>query len=489
MALFGKAKAPTTDEPQDPGFSAEKAKVFFDRADAVHSTGNYEYGMQLWLQGIRWDPTSMLGLAGFIRSADAYLDENPKGKVSKETRSVATGPKGVGKFVEALLDFGLFRTEGSVALKAAAAAAELGVREPATFLGRHALGLAMSDDKAKKDTFVKLLDVLDKAEDFTAAAQAGDRAMKLDPADGELQARVRNMMAKATMTRGGFEDSGEGGFRKNIRDAQKQAELVEQESLAKTDTTKDAIVERTKAALDQRPDDLPTIEAYTKALLERAKPGDELKAMMLSTQTFQKTGQFRFRQRAGDIQLRLMHRSVLQLERAAKAAPDNAEAQDKLAGALKALRDKELEELRLMVENYPTDLPLKHRLAKVHFARGEYDQAIALFQIAESDARLRDEVRLFLGQSFQRLGGWDDAAIETYRRALSELSTPDSDLGMELRYGLMTALQSKAKADRDKDAALEADKIAAGIAIKNFSYKDIRERREAIKALLKDIAG
>jgi len=51
----------------------------------------------------------------------------------------------------------------------------------------------------------------------------------------------------------------------------------------------------------------------------------------------------------------------------------------------------------------------------------------------------------------------------------------------------MDALAAKAEKDNDEQAAMRADKIAAGIAIQQFSYRDVRERREQIKALLAEI--
>ena len=50
----------------------------------------------------------------------------------------------------------------------------------------------------------------------TAEDVAGEIATRLDPTDGQLQVRVRNMLAQNTMSQGGFDEAGaEGGFRRN----------------------------------------------------------------------------------------------------------------------------------------------------------------------------------------------------------------------------------------------------------------------------------
>ena len=58
---------------------------------------------------------------------------------------------------------------------------------------------------------------------------------------------------------------------------------------------------------------------------------------------------------------------------------------------------------------------------------------------------------------------------------------------MEINYGLMDALLTKATDHRELDAAVEADKIASGIAIKDISFKAIRQKRDAIKKLLAEL--
>lgn len=490
MAIFGKKTAAAGgegDENQPLSFDPKKAKVFWDRAGVVHESGNYEYAMQLWLNGLAWDPTNFESVRSFLRSADAFLQENPKGKLDKGTRSGLNAKGDVRKFVEALLDFGIRKMDATAALRVTEAAAKIGVKQAGTLLGQHALALAQQDGKPRKDMFVKLLDAFEMLEAFNLAAQAGEIAQRMDPSDGALQARVRNMLAKNTMTQGGFDESGEeGGFRRNIRDADKQLRLEQEDSVAKTGSVKDQIVARVEQEYAERPGDLPTVTKYVKALLDRGKPADELKAMAVLGKAYKESGQFRFRKMSGEIQVK---RAVKNLEklRAAAAAGDNPEAAEKLAGAEAALKKMQLEELKLQVENYPTDLPMKFELGKILASMGDHDGAIEQFQQAQDDAKIRRHVQLEMGRSFLALGGWDDAAVGTFRGGLEGIADDTTPLGMELRYGLLCALQSKATNDRSAEAADEADRIAAGIAMQKFNFRDVRERREQIKALITEM--
>ena len=490
MAIFGKKTAAPggDDDAQNTTFSPQKAKAFWDRASVVHDSGNYEYAMQLWLNGLAWDPTNFESVRSFLRSADAFLQENPKGKLSKETKAGLNAKGDVRKFIETLLDFGIRSTDAGAAVRVTEAAARIGVKQAGVLLGQHALALAQQDGKPRKDTFVKLLESFEKLEAYQLAAQAGEIATRLDPSDGDLQARVRNMMAKNTMSQGGFDEAGEeGGFRRNIRDADKQSQLEQEDTISKTGSVKDQLVARAEAEHAARPDDLPTVTKYVKALLDRGKPADELKAMSLLGKAYKDSGQFRFRKMAGEIQMKRSQKTVEKLRAAAEADGAPPEAAEKLEAAEQAFRKQQLEELRLQVENYPTDLALKFQLGKVLAAMGEHESSIEQFQQAQDDAKIRRHVQLEMGRSFLAMGGWDDAAVNTFRAGLEGMPDDSTPLGMEMRYGLLCALQAKAVGDKSAEAAEEADRIAAGIAMQKFNFRDVRDRREQIKALLAEM--
>ena len=495
MALFGKKNNNSNGDDNNEGappppemFSPKKAKAFFDHARTAHEAENYEYAMLNWLKGLAWDPSSMEGLNNFLKSAEIFTVTKPKKGVSKETKSGISTSKGdLGKYISALLEFGLKRMDTSNAIKVTSSAAKINLTEPTKMLGEHALKLALNDQKPKKDMFVKLLDAFEAVLAYKLAAVAGENACRLDAGDADLQHRVRNMLAQSTMTSGGYDDGEKGGFRKNIRNADAQVKLEQEDSVAQTDSTKDAILIRTQNEYEQRPDDIPTLEKYAKALLSRGKGADELKALTLYTQAAKLTGSFRFRKQAGDIQVMRARRTLDKIAAAAQANPEDMEAKEKLEKATKQFNNLQVDELKLQVENYPTDLGLKYKLGNILYQRGEYNDAIEQFQLAQSDPKIRRHVLNLMGKSFRALGGWEDAAITTYEQALDGISDDNSELGMDVRYGLMDALAAKAQKDRDSEAAERADKLAAGLAIQQFNYRDVRDRREQIKALLIDL--
>ncbi|MDQ7012613.1 MAG: tetratricopeptide repeat protein [Planctomycetota bacterium] len=496
LAIFGRKKNDDTGEADSGGsavesasgadeattpdpmpFSPEKAQRFFDHAKTVGETGNHQYAMQLWLSGLRQDPSSMYGLESFLNAA-----VNFEGKPSKELLKSIDGKTDADKYVQAVLSKGLKIGDGPLAVKAVQAAAKIGLSEQAHYLGEQALKLVGS--KPKKDLYVKLMEAFAQVQAFDLAVQAGDAAVRIDPTDASLATDVKNMSAKSTMSRGGFDKTGEeGGFRSNIRDADKQRQLDESERISKTDETIDRLIVDAEAAFRDNPEDMPKLGTLTKRLLERGRPEDEQRAIRLMMKGFESTKQFRFRQDAGKIRLRQLKRTLNTYKERAEANPDNEQYQKEYEQARAKYNDIEIGELKASVEAYPTDLVLKFQLGKKYFDKQDYDQAIALLQDAKGDARYRARALSLLGQSFAAMD-WHDEAIATYRQALEDKATLSDDLQMELRYGLLISLAAKAEADTDLASAEEAEKLASTIAIEQFGYRDIRERREVLKKLV-----
>ena len=83
--------------------------------------------------------------------------------------------------------------------------------------------------------------------------------------------------------------------------------------------------------------------------------------------------------------------------------------------------------------------------------------------------------------------GYRRIDAQNKRQAMETHKLTTDGMGMALRYGLMTALQVKAEKERELAAAEEADRLASSIAVQQFSYRDIRQRRDALKKLIGEI--
>jgi tetratricopeptide (TPR) repeat protein len=466
----------------------DKARRFFDRAQTVHDTGNYEYAMTLWLQGLRMDPTSLAGLESFMKSGGEFLSTTKKSKGPTKDQIAAVSAKSpVEKYLRALLEWGARPLEWQYALKAMEVAARMGLNEAAYWIGERALGLAGQDPKAKKDSFVQMLNLFEKIGGIDRAVVAGDLACRLDPTDGPLIGRVRNLSAQAAMNKGGYEKTGQaGGFRENVRNLDAQKERDEEERLVKSEDVQERNIERAKADYASRPTDDAAITKLARFLLERARPEDEKLAFQILSKGFETNQNYRFKMQAGDIKLRVGRRKLRALKTELEKDPTDTARQEQYNRAARQLLDEEIKEFEERVAAYPTDLNLRLELGRRHLEAGDYEKAIEHFQHARGSPQMLNKALMGLAQAFERLG-WIDEAESTYREAVERHENPNDELGAELRYGLMSTLERKARENRDFSAAEEAFKLASSIAMQRIGFRDIRDRRTALQELVKTL--
>ncbi len=483
--------------PKDPAkgggfeYSPDKAEKFFDRAQGLHDATNFAYAMQLWLGGLRQDPTSMKGLEGFMRSAQAYSLENKgKGPAKDIVKMFSDGKSDLDKYLYDLLMWGTRITDAGLGVRAMNSASKLGLQDPAVWIADRAAGAASQEKRPRVEYLVAAMDLFEKFKRFDKAVVVGEAAVRLAPQDGRLAARVKNMSAESTMHRGGFDQTGQsGGFRQNIRDAQKQKDIEDEERVVKTEETLDRIIEKARQEYEASPGDRPAINKYGKFLLERGKPADEETAHKLFSDAFEVTREFRYKEQADRIRLVQARRKVLGLKTAAEQPGAPESARDEFRRARHALLEQEMAALEEQVAAYPTDLIKKYELGRTYYTLQRYDRAIAMFQEAKSDPKHRSKVLNYLGLSFLAMPGFTDEAIETLRQAMEAHDTPTDETGMELRYGLMRALKTRALENRELADAEEAYKLAAGITIQKIDYKDVRQHRDELKALIAELKG
>jgi len=463
------------------------AKNFFDRAAAIQETENYEYATTLWLQGLRWDPTSMKGHEGFYACASAFGGPAPGKAPSKDQLGAIGGKSPVERYLQALLSWGTRSMDWQLGMKAFEAASKLGLNEPGYWLGSRVLGAAVNDRKVKKEHLVQMMGWFSAISAYDRAVQAGEAAVRLDPADGALVAQVRNMSAQATMNKGGYEASGQaGGFRQNVKDISGQRAREEEERIVKTEDVLIRSIENARKDYEQRPTDPSAIDKLARLLLERGTEADEKDAYGVLMKGFQQTNTYKFKQRAGDIKMRVGRRVLREKKAQLDAEPSNAERVAAYESANRKVLDSEIAEYAERVAAYPTDLVLKFELGRRYAEVGDHEKAIEQFQVAQNAPGQANTVLAHLAASFVAMG-WLDEAEGTYRRALERHEATGDDLALALRYGLMDVLQRRAAESRDLGTAEEAFKFASAIAIQQIGYRDIKTRREQLQALVKEL--
>jgi tetratricopeptide (TPR) repeat protein len=490
----GKGAEPPKDKDKGGGFEFDgtKAEKFFERAVTLHEATNFGFAMNLWLRGLRFDPGSMRGVEGFFKSAGAYFNENPKGEKEsgyRDTVKEFSGRSDLDRYLLAMLEWSAHATDGYYAVKALKAASDLGLGGPAVWMAERAVGAISREKKPRKDQFVEVMEVFKKFDRLDKAVEVGEVAVRLDPTDGRLASDVKNMSAEWATRQGGFDQTGkEGGFRANIRDADKQRQMEEAQRVVSTEEQLDRLVAAARADHEASPNDRSNAIKYIDVLLRRANPEDEEAAFAVASTWFEKSKEYRFRETMDTIRVKQARRKAARLKGLAEQPGATDEAKDSYKAAMKERIVLELRSLEGQVEAYPTDLTRKFELAKLYFQVKKYEEAIGLLQEAKEDGKNRAQVYFYLGLAFQAIG-LNDEAIETLRMAMTMQSPTDEKGVMELQYSLMEALLARGVEQTTIGDVEEANKLASQITMKNFNFKQIGAKRSEIKAALAKLKG
>ena len=495
MAFFrrkgGDSSSPNGDGGADGGLNIqpEKAHAWFRQARTAADTQNYPYAIQCYLNGLKFDPTNVESHKALLEIAGLYRARGGKPASGREIREMLGEKKPTERLAAAELAWVTDATDNALNLKFITEAAGLGLTEVAYWGGEWGVNALARNKKPSKNAFVEYVDLFERIGAYEMAVRVGEIALAMDRTDAKLQARIRNLSAQATMDKGRYDQNvgQEGSFRTSIRDAKGQQERIEDESLAAGEEAVARRIARAKAEYEAKPTDPVVIARYGDLLAKSGDEALEAEAIRVYRQGFKDTSEYRFRVLAGDLMLVQARRKLRSLRDKAEQTGDPTDAARVAQGAREIL-EREVMEYRERVEKYPTDTGLRFTLGEKLFEAGQYDDAIPILQEARSDARHRARSDHLLGLAFLRKE-WFDEAVDSLRAAVDGYELKDDDTHLAMRYDLMLALEAYARENRDLKSAEEAFEHSKHIAMRQIKFRDIAQKRDATRQLVKELRG
>ena len=459
--------------PEEDSQAAAKAKAFFNKANKVAETKNFDYAIDMYLQGLRYTPDALM--EGHLPLAELALQRQSSGskKPSMMERVKRLGGKTP---LEQMLNAEYLFTKdpdhlpyAEAMLKAAIAG---GYDKTAGWIANVIFQAANASQNPSANTYILLKDSYKTLGQFDKAIAAIQRAARLRPEDGALADEFKNLSAELTMARGKYD--GQGDFRKSIKDRESQEMLQAQAGVIKTEDYRVKAVEDARRKIAQNADLPANIFELADALsgLETDQAEDDAIALLEST--YKSRNDFSFKRRAGLLRIKQLKRKIKKAKAAFATNDDDAESKTKLEQLSAQLNNTELEHFKLCVENYPTDLGVKYEYALRLLRNEQYNEAIPLFQEAQKDPRRKIAALNKIGFCFS-MKGWLADAIDVYTQAIESYEIKNDATGKDLRYNLARAYEQQGQTDK----ALE---IYRKIAQSDFSYKDVSQRVDKLRS-------
>ncbi|UCG56497.1 MAG: tetratricopeptide repeat protein [Phycisphaerales bacterium] len=449
-----------------------KAGVFFEKARKAAATKNYDYSVDMYLEGLRLAPDALR--EGHLPLGELALQRRDEG--AKKPTMVEKMKRLRGKTpLEQMLNAEYLFTKdpdhlpyAEAMLKAAVAG---GYKKTAGWIANLIFQTNNASRKPSVQTYLLLKDSYKALGDYDKAVAACQRVIRLKPADADLAEEYKNLTAELTMARGRYD--GEGDFTQSIKDREKQAELYAQGRVVKTEDYRLSAVQAARKALAREPDLERNVINMADVLADLGTDEAENEAIELLEKTHQKKGDFSYKHRAGSLRIKQLGRKLREAKAALSSKPDDPGAKAEVERLSAKINDVELEHYRLAMENYPTDLKAKYEYG-VRLLRNErYDEAIPLFQEAQKDPMRKISAMDKIGYCFFKKGWYADA-VDVFTRALEAREIKDDAVAKELRYNLARSYEEQG----DPQKALE---VYRKIAQQDFAYRDVSKRVDKLR--------
>ncbi len=461
---------PAMDFPEE---LKNRAREFFRKGSEVAYTLNYDYAIELYLDGLNFWPDALEEGHKLLREI-SLRRQAAGGKKSGFTDS-SKYRKGLGKSdkdlmlkAEYLLSKDPINTGHMMDMIKAAVAGDF--RATGEWMANMLFVHTRQQEQNKQafQIWVFLKENYEKLELYAQSLTACQLALQIKK-DEKLEDSLRDLSARTTIK--GYDNDED--FRSKVKDKDAQAQLMDDDKIVKSQDTKQQRLMQAKSEYEADPTVPGKIAKYVNALVETETEENENQAIAVLHQAFEQTQQFQHLQRAGEIQIRQATRKVREAQKRLQAEPGSAEMKQQLNLAMQQALAIELKHYELCIKNYPTEMRLKYEYGKRLMRARKFDEAIPVLQEARTDPRYRIASLNNIGQCFF-YKQWYPDSIEMFQQALENLEDTEGPMAKELRYNLGRALEAAGKTEEALDCFRKVAQL-------DFNYLDVRDRVEALR--------
>ncbi|MBI9018519.1 MAG: tetratricopeptide repeat protein [Phycisphaerae bacterium] len=445
-----------------------QARRFFTKAADVAYTLNYDYAIELYLDGLSFWPEAVE--EGHQKLRMIALNRHAAGGKKSGFGDKSKFKKGGKSPKDSMLQAEYLASKDPHSLSNMAdmikAANDGGFNATAMWMSDVLLEANLQREKADYKIYILLRDIYERLGNYPRSVQACQLALQMKPGDSDLINRMRDLSAQATMQKGKYGESED--FRDSIQDSEAQTKLHRGELRVRSEESWKNDIKDALAVWKADPDDMPKFNLLIKVLCDTEKLQYENDAIKLLNEAYARQSNFSHKQRAGEIIMKQLRRDLRILQAKNKKDPSDKQVVMLYKQVAKKLLITELEHFKLCVENYPTDSKMKVEYGQRLIKARKFDEAIPLFQEARRDPKHRVSALSSIGQCFF-YKEWFPDAIESFNEAYDMLDNKEGALGKELLYNLGRAHEC----DDNMEEALNNYRKVTQI---DFNYRDAKDR-------------
>lgn len=347
------------------------------------------------------------------------------------------------------------------------ASTTLGLHETAAFAWECIRDLQPKNHK----NLITLAEMLLAAKKPTEALKVADELLRFKPQDGDALALMRRASVAQTMDKGKWENKT--SFREKLRDEKQAVSLEQAAKVVTSEEMTERLIEEAKERHAAEPENLNHLRAIIDGYRRLGDSNAALEWVRKTLELPSAAADASFEKLASELETELLEKTVHEAENALEAAPDDAAAVAALEKAKTELSQFRLKEAQAYCEHYPNDYAARFNLAELYYESGDYQEAIANYQQALKNPKVRISALAGMGKSFKALRMFD-LAVERFQTAKNEMSIMD-DLKKEIVYQLAECYEMM---ERTEDAIVEF-KLIYG---EDIGFRDVADKINAYYA-------
>jgi Flp pilus assembly protein TadD len=408
----------------------------FQRANQVLDNGNHDYAIQLLLTCCKLEPANLIYRKALRNTQKAKFKNNMRGS----TFAKLTTSPGKARLMSAKRAHDYVRVletgeeilsqnpwDTKVQLDMAEAADMLGIIDVGIWL------LLQAREKDAKDLTVNraLARLCEKRGNFMEAVKLWELVRQTNPRDQEAQAKVKDLAAHHTITRGGYEQaiSGDTGGKSGEY-------LRPQLGDSGEHPVGDRVAQSAVPLLARIEADPTNFHGYIQLAAHYRRAGRIDQAKQVIEKGLGPTGNhFELTAELADLEIETFRQNLAVTEQKLRADPRDERLRQVRVGIMREINARELELFRQKSDRFPTDKALRFELGHRLLRAGRYDEAIRELQGVRNDPRHQWQALMYLGYCFKGRNNWR-LAQRNFEEALQNVPAGEDERRKELLFQL-----------------------------------------------------
>jgi tetratricopeptide (TPR) repeat protein len=477
------------------------ADSYFQKAELALKKHNYDYAVELFLQGLAIDPKCTAQRKRLHQIEALAIQEkggNPSGGMGAKLKTAGSEIQVKKLHLQKKFDEEVMEIEkilrhqpqnvGSLQMLAQALEA-MEITDGAISTYEEITGF----DKNNFEVFRKMGKAYEKVGEIDKAIAAWEKVKLYKPEDKEAGKAIRDLSAAQMVKK--QEDrkkaGGDDSFRSMLKDQTEAEELQKKQQIIRTD-------EDRKRAIKYKVEEIKKEPTNSRLWRDLGGLFQDLKIWDKAEESYRKALEVNpqdlyAQEKIGHLREARLDLELDDLKKKSAGAADGGDGQAIAAAIAKkegeVLLFKRDEYLR-RVNAHPTDYELKVKYGVILRTCKQYDDAIGQFQKSVKDPKLKIVSHSQIGHCFVDKSLYE-LAIGQYQLAINGVADPDSEMGKDIRYHLANAHEKKGDGEGDtakKKASYEtAIELFQHIMSVDITYRDVSGRVDQLRKKMGDL--